>query len=317
VKIKKEVRIFMSEIIGLTGLRPTKEYISKVTCPPYDVIKPGTQLEAFFKSKNDSLFHVILGENPSTALENLITKGILQKDDEPCFYVYEQKFGNKSRTGVFAAPEVSDYSKCEIIRHEKTFDEKVKGRIALREKTRYTFGPVFVLTKSPINSILDEVKENYEPEYEFESDFANFSELHGIKNRIFRVKEDSKEGLRLKELIKLNPLYIADGHHRYHASLLNKQTHFLAYICEKAEIQAYNRVINGKVKFADIKGKLDVKKIDEFKTPDKHKFAIFSKGGTFLLEAKNVPDDVLQYSGKRILPTAWTYSRYDNRPQTF
>jgi len=61
------------------------------------------------------------------------------------------------------------------------------------------------------------------PEAEFVSDFMGASELHGIKNRIFRVEEKSREGCLLKDVIASQALYIADGHHRYHASLLNQQ----------------------------------------------------------------------------------------------
>jgi uncharacterized protein (DUF1015 family) len=137
--------------------------------------------------------------------------------------------------------------------------------------------------------------QKYPVEYEFCSDFAQASELHGIKNRIFRVKESSKEGQQLKKLLASKPLYIADGHHRYHACFFSKQTHCLAYLCESsdASIWAYNRVINGVVKFAEIKDKLPLIKVDEFKTPQKHSFAIYTREGTYLLEAKNIPDDVV------------------------
>jgi len=283
----------MIEIIGLTGLRPTREKIKYFTCPPYDVIKPGTKLETILSANPDSLYHITLGSNPVGALTKFISEGTLQKDDEPCFYVYEQVYDNQMRTGVLVAAEVSEYTAGKIIRHEKTFAAKVKGRLALRAKTGYTFEPVFLLTKSPINTILAKIKGQYQPEYVFTSDFAQASELHNIQNRIFRVPAASPEGLALKAAIGQNPLYIADGHHRYHASLLNGQTHCLAYICENATIQAYNRVINGRVPFRDVKAQLSLQEIAEFKTPSKHHFAIYTKEGTYLLAAKNIPDDVV------------------------
>ncbi|MGI6587512.1 MAG: DUF1015 family protein [Peptococcia bacterium] len=285
----------MAEVTGLTGLRPVGDNIKKITCPPYDVIKPGSQLEALLQQNEDSLYHITLGKEPEKALERLREEGRLQEEETPCFYVYEQVYGQEIRRGVFAAVAVVDYQEGQIIRHEKTFDDKVKGRLKLREKTGYTFEPVFLLTQASLRAVLDEIISKYQAVAEFVSDFKQASELHGIKNRIFRVEEKSREGQLIKEVIASKPLYIADGHHRYHASLYNRQTHCLAYLCEDtdARILAYNRVINGLVKFAQIKEKLPLTKVEEFKTPEKHSFAIYTKEGTYLLKAQHIPEDVV------------------------
>lgn len=285
----------MAEIKGLTGLRPVRESIDRITCPPYDVIKAGSRLELFLQQNDDSLYHITLGQEPLKALDRLRAAGLLQEDLSPCFYVYEQIYGQETRRGVFAAVEVVDYQYGQIIRHEKTFDDKVKGRTALREKTGYTFEPVFLLTQTPLRALLDEIVQKYPVEYEFCSDFAQASELHGINNRIFRVEESSKEGQQLKGLLETKPLYIADGHHRYHACFFSKQTHCLAYLCEStdASIWAYNRVIKGLVKFAEIQDKLPLTKVTEFKTPQKHSFVLYTREGIYLLEAQNIPDDVV------------------------
>lgn len=284
----------MAIINGLVGLRPAdNEAIERITVPPYDVIKPGSKLEQELQNNSTSLYHITLGSEPVNALEQLLTSGYLQKDEKPCFYVYEQKYGNETRTGVLTATRVTDYKAGEIIRHEKTFDDKVKGRLELRRKTGFTFEPVFLLTKSAIGELLEEVKATYQPTYVFTSDFQEASELHGIENRIFRVEEDSREGKILQDLVGQGPLYIADGHHRYHASLLNGQTHCLAYICEAqaAKIQAYNRVINGLVSFDQILSNMSLVKVDQFCTPPKHHFAIYSKSGNYLLRAKQIPEN--------------------------
>ncbi|MCR4442401.1 MAG: DUF1015 family protein [Peptococcaceae bacterium] len=285
----------MAEIEGLTGLRPGKESIKSVTCPPYDVIKAGSKLEMVLNANRNALSHITLGQDPLGVLNRLIKEGVLQEDKVPCFYVYEQSFAGRTRTGVLAAVRVYDYAEGEIIRHERTFDDKVRGRLELRAKTGYTFEPVFLLTKAPVGKILERVKDLNQPEYQFISDFEGASELHGIANRIYRLTEDSRESQQLKALIKGNPLYIADGHHRYHASLLNRQTHCLAYICEagQVEIQAYNRVIKGTVKFDEIKERLKLSELRVFATPPKHHFAVYTKKGSYLIKARHIPDDVV------------------------
>jgi uncharacterized protein (DUF1015 family) len=286
----------MVEIIGLTGLRPTPAAIGEVTTPPYDVIKPGSPLESWLRAVPNSLYHVTLGTHPAATLGRLIDQGILQPDDEPCFYVYEQRFGAETRTGVLVAARVSDYSRGEILRHERTFDDKVKGRLELTRTTGYFLEPVLVLTQAAIGPVLEEAKARSAPAYQFLSNFgaaSGTSGLHGISNRVFRLKAADDTGLLLKELVGKRPLYIADGHHRYHAALLGGQTHFLAYITDNAKIQAYNRVINGPISFDSIMDELVLRTTPEFKTPAKHQFALYSKGQSYVLDAVHVPEDVV------------------------
>jgi uncharacterized protein (DUF1015 family) len=289
----------MADIAGLSGFRAAQDQARAVATPPYDVIKEGSPLESLLKNNPKSFFHVTLGPDPVGALKTLREIGALKADEEPCFYVYEQKWKTsggtavEERLGFFAAVAVSAYAEGNIIRHEKTFDEKVRGRMKVTNDTGLTLEPIFLLTKSSIQPLLEKVRATYPVEYDFSSDFGGYNDLHGIASRLFRVPESSAEGAALKAEVAKNPLYIADGHHRYHAALLNGQTHAMTYVVEKARIQAYNRVINGKVAFKDAKAKLALRKTDAFRTPAKHEFCIYSKEGAFLLSAKDVPSDVV------------------------
>lgn len=283
----------MANICGLNGLRPAPETAARLTTPPYDVIKEGSPLESFLKKNPYSFYHVTLGSNPAEALVLLQKQRILVPDENLCFYVYEQTWRDGVRLGFFAAVEVSSYAEGNVIRHEKTFDEKVKGRLAVTRETGYTLEPIFLLTKSRIGTVLERVRDGGKPLFRFSSDFKELNDLHGIRTRVWRVPEDSPEGSMLRESIGKNPLYIADGHHRYHAALLGGQTHAMAYIVEEAGILAYNRVIRGKVPFAQAKAALELVPVDEFATPPKNHFCIHSREGTFLLKAKSVPDDVV------------------------
>ena len=283
----------MVATIGLTGLRPNPSRVSAIASPPYDVIKPGTPLEKLLEEEPSSLFHIILGDQPAAARDRLVADGSLIEDDEPAYYVYEQTWNEGRRTGVFVAAEVSPYEAKQIIRHEKTFDDKVKGRMAMRRATGLHIGPVFVLTRAPIASVLEKAKQEAAPIYDFTSEFGGYSELEGIANKVWRVPEDSKTGHALQAALGTEPLYIADGHHRYHASLLNEQTHFLCYVTEEAVIQAYNRVINGVRPFSEIAGDLRLRPVDSFRTPKKHSFCIYTKQGCYELDAQEVPKDVV------------------------
>jgi uncharacterized protein (DUF1015 family) len=285
----------MTAITGLSGFRPTPAAVANITVPPYDVIKPGTKLESLLKDNPKNLWHVTLGPDPVTALDKA-KKELLVHDTEAAFYVYEQIWtvnGQENRRlGVFAAVAVTDYTEGQVIRHEKTFDDKVQGRLDITKKTGLTLEPVFLLTKSAITPVLEEALKSFPALYQFTSDFGAQSELHGIRNRFVRVPATHALGAKLTALVGTNPLYIADGHHRYHAALKGGQTHCMAYIVEQAAIQAYNRVINGVVTFASIKDKLALTP-STWATPAKHEFSIYTKQGAFTLKAKDVPADVV------------------------
>lgn len=282
----------MVATIGLTGLRPTQDCVARVASPPYDVIKPGTGLQKYLEAERDSLYHVILGTNPRSSLARLIDERMLMQDEEPCYYVYEQSWSGGSRTGVLVAAAVTPYERRQIIRHEKTFDAKVKDRIALRRATGYTFGPVFVLTRARIEPLLQKAK-RASPIYEFASQYGGHSELEGIANKVWRVPETIELGRAIQAALGPEPLYIADGHHRYHASLLNEQTHFLCYVTEEARIQAYNRVINGVQRFSEVSKEFGLRPATGFDTPPKHQFCIYTRDGSFILDAQRVPVDVV------------------------
>ncbi|UJR82072.1 DUF1015 family protein [Sandaracinus amylolyticus] len=282
----------MVATIGLTGLRPAPEQVALVTAPPYDVIKKGSKLEALLAARAQSLYHVTLGERPAEAFARLRSDAALIADDEPAYYVYEQRFGAEARTGVFVAAEVTPYAAKQIIRHEKTFDDKVKGRIALARATDHTFGPVFALTQAKIGAVLAKAK-SAAPLYHFTTDLQALNDLHGIESRIWRVTQASELGREIQSTLATQPFYIADGHHRYHAALLNPQTHALVYVTEEARIQAYDRVVNGVRKFADIKSALELRPTSTLHTPPKHTFCLYTRDGAYLLDAKTIPTDVV------------------------
>jgi uncharacterized protein (DUF1015 family) len=286
----------MTRITGLSGLRPNPSAISGFTVPPYDVIKAGSTLESTLKANANSLWHITLGSDPMSALTRL-KREILIEDAEPSFYVYEQCWTVAGtahrRLGVFAAVAVSEYRTGQVIRHEKTFDDKVRGRLALTQQTGLTLEPVFLLTRSSITPVLEEALKTLPALYAFVSDFAGESELHNIRNRFVRVPLTHALGGQLTAWVGAHPLYIADGHHRYHAALLGGQTHCMAYLVERAHIQAYNRVINGVVPFSSIKDRLALKPAPRFATPAKHEFCIYTRGGAFTLAARQVPTDVV------------------------
>lgn len=282
----------MVATIGLVGLRPRdSDAAMRVVTPPYDVIKPGSALESRLSANPESLFHVILGDAPVEAV-GALESGPLIEDAEAAYYVYEQRWSGEVRTGVFVAAEVSEYEKHQVIRHEKTFDAKVKGRIALAEATKLTTEPIFLLTLGSLGAACESAKSG-PPTYDFLGAFGGGTDLDRVSARVWRVLEDSDQGRAISDAIAPHPLYIADGHHRYHAALRGGHSHVLAYVTEGARILAYDRLVNGVRPFKEIQASLALEPADAFSTPDKHRFCLYSKDGCWTLKANEVPDDVV------------------------
>ena len=283
----------MTAIQGLTGHVPTATTVATATAPPYDVIRPGSPLESLLRGRADNLWHVTLGPDPVAALRRL-TGGAFRPLAVPHFIVYEQRWqsakGPQSRIGVFAAVEVSDYPAGQVIRHEKVFDDKVQGRLSLTRQTGVTLEPVFLLTRSAITPVLERIAAARTPDYAFTSDFAGLNDLDGLASRVFLVAESDPDGQQLKHLVGQNPLYIADGNHRYHAALLGGQSHCLAYIVEKAAIQAYNRLVTGVKTFEQVRAQLHLTPA-VWDTPPQREFRLYHRSGCYALKARQVPSD--------------------------
>lgn len=282
----------MANVRGVVGLRPTADSVSRVVCPPYDVIKSGSPLHSRLFDEPASMAHITLGSTPADALERLLRSNELIRDESPAFYVVEQTFGAETRVGVFTATEVSDYGARHIIRHEKTFDDKVRGRIALTEATGQVIGPVFLLTRGHLGEVLDRARAR-PVDLDFMPDFGGGTDLDGVQHRVWRIDESDPLGQAIIDAISPHPLYIADGHHRYHAALKGGLSHALAYVTEDATILAYDRVIKSERPFSDVVASLELEPIEQFDTPAKRTFHLYTRDGVFALRAATVPDDVV------------------------
>jgi uncharacterized protein (DUF1015 family) len=283
----------MVEITGIVGIRPRREIAASVVTPPYDVIRHGDRLWDELASREESWLHVILGNHPAVALENLLAKGIFMPDEEACYYVTLQESGFSRRYGVFAAVGVSDYSEKQIVRHEKVFDDKVQGRLELIKELGYINEPIFLLRRQSMSAELERLVKDLPVEYDIIPDFVGISDLDQVRTVVWRIPAASAAGGQVQALLAADCYYIADGHHRYHAALLGGYSHCLAYICDDAGILAYNRLITGKKPFSQIIEELNLEETLAFVTPPKNCFTIRHHGRNYLLRARQVPEDVV------------------------
>ncbi|OSZ81001.1 hypothetical protein CAP36_07130 [Chitinophagaceae bacterium IBVUCB2] len=254
----------MAIIKPFQSLRPQPAMAQQVASPPYDVlnseearIEAGKNPYTFLhvtKSEIDLPADIDIHSAPVYAkakenLDNLITNGILVKEDKPCYYIYQLVMNGRSQTGLVCASSVDDYFNDVIKKHEFTRPEKEKDRIDHMLAIRAQTGNVFLAYRDvkELNALINDWKASNQPVYDFTAS-------DGIKHTIWIVDMDIAVRT-ITQLFKENvPLtYIADGHHRAaSAAKVSKQLsdsadakYFLTTIFPASQLAIldYNRVV--------------------------------------------------------------------------
>jgi uncharacterized protein (DUF1015 family) len=267
------------------GLRPVADKVADVVAPPYDVVNTAEARE-LASNKPWSFLHVSKpeidlpeGTDPyddavyQRGAENftkMINQGVLVRDEQPCYYVYELTMGDHLQTGIAAAASIEAYDKNIIRKHEFTRPVKEDDRMRQIRALRAQTGPVFLTYRkiADIDMLVERVS-SADPAYDVTSD-------DGVRHR-FWVMDDPHLIEQLdKAFSRIDYLYIADGHHRSAAasrvcamertSVNSDCKDFLAVLFpdDQVNIIDYNRVI------ADLNGL----SVDEFLTQTGRQFDI-------------------------------------------
>jgi uncharacterized protein (DUF1015 family) len=155
----------MANILPFRAIRYStslRKKASKLLAPPYDVISR-EQKKELLKNDPANAIRLIVG-NPSVethrasdyaaAANTLKTwrgKGVLDRDDQPSLYVYQQRFKVEGRlylrTGFLALSRLEPFgrSKGGILAHEFTLAGPKADRLNLMKKANANFSPIFSL----------------------------------------------------------------------------------------------------------------------------------------------------------------------------
>ena len=198
--------------------------LSKVVAPPYDVISKEEQ-ERLYKKSPYNFIRLDLSQEPDSypavaqLLSEWLATGIFERDETPTIYFLSHRFKLKSgeqkiRDGFLALTELQDLSSGAIRPHEKTLDAPKEDRLKLMLACHAQLSPIFTLYSQPkqsINRMLAVEVEGVEPFIEIEQDNGEQCRLWRIANAelIEKVQQEMSD----------QQLLIADGHHRYEATL--------------------------------------------------------------------------------------------------
>ena len=196
----------MSVIRSFSALRPKKEYAALVAALPYDVMN---SLEARQKVQGNpySFLHVDKAEidlpldtylysdevylKAAENLKKLENDGICVQDTQNLLYIYRQKMGDVTQTGIVGCASIDDYLNGVIKKHEFTRADKEEDRIRHVDTCDANTGKYT----------------SFEPEYDFVSD-------GGVENTVWIITDRADIEAVENAFKNIESLYIADGHHR-------------------------------------------------------------------------------------------------------
>lgn len=308
----------MAVIKPFKGLRPKRELVEKVACPPYDVLERD-EAKKMAEGNPYSFLHVIKPEidlpkdvdlydervyrKGAENLRKFIEEGILKQDEGDYLYLYRQSTEDHVQTGVVIAASCDDYEADVIKKHELTREEKEEDRTKHILYTNANTGPVFLTYKAQqeIVSAVDDYCSRNTPEYDFTSD--------GVRHTFWVVKEREFIDYLVKKFEEVSNFYIADGHHRAAAAVRARRikreknpshtgkeeyNYFLAVVFphNQLKILPYNRAVKelnnlSEEEFLEkVKERFEVEEADSPAPSSKHQICMYLSGKWYLLIPK-------------------------------
>jgi uncharacterized protein (DUF1015 family) len=221
--IMKKVYPFSALLYNASQVSSYTDVVSQ----PYDVITPPMR-EACVQKSPYHFCHIDLpvGDDPyAAAAETFLSwleQEVVVQDGDPALYVYDHKFSLPSgelvtRRGFFVSYDLSSEVESgagqagtdSVKAHEKTLEAPKKDRFLLTEATGAQLSPIFCLyddREQELDQLCQSLVETT-PLIHFVSDDHH-------EHSVWRLT-DEKAWEKFDEVMTRNPLFIADGHHRF------------------------------------------------------------------------------------------------------
>ncbi|MDD5565794.1 MAG: DUF1015 domain-containing protein [Candidatus Omnitrophica bacterium] len=218
--------------------------LSKVVCPPYDVISQARQ-NYYHDVSPHNFIHILFGKDvpgedkyrrAAELFQKWQKENILVQEEKPCVYFYSQQYRirgeQKTRFGLIAAMSLDEKKSC-VYGHEHTRLEPKTDRLHLLRKVKANLSPIFVLfsdKKRIIQKCCDYIRDR-EP-------FIEISDDEKTVHRVWRIESDSLLE-KIQQAMRSEDSFIADGHHRYEVARVYREE-----MLKKSEPQGEGREFN-------------------------------------------------------------------------
>ncbi len=253
----------MAEIRPFRGVHYNQRLVtnlSAVICPPYDVIAPQMQQELYRRSEynfvrvehNRELPQDTAEDNRYTrsaaTLEQWLEQGILRVDEVPAIYLHDHYFTYQGREykrrGIIARVRLEEWDTMVVRPHEGTLDEPKSDRLSLLWALQANTSPILALFEDQGQRIapLLATQEPNKPVISLRS-------AEGEGHDVWAITKPEVVNQICSSLAH-QPLYIADGHHRYESALTYRRERQACSSSVPAD-EPFNFVMMTLVDFAD------------------------------------------------------------------
>ena len=252
----------MAEIHPFRGVHYNQRLIkdlSQVICLPYDIITPPLQEELYHRSPYNFVRLERSRELPQdTAKDNKYTRsaatlaqwlkqGILKVDKVPAIYLHDHYFTYQGkeyrRRGIIVRVRLEEWDRLVVRPHEGTLAKPKSDRVGLLRELQADTSPILALFSDPgkrVSSLL--------AEQELAKPLISSTNTTGERHYVWAVT-GSQAVNQIRSNLAGQPLYIADGHHRYESALAYQ--HERRAYSSSSEDEAPNFVMMTLVDFSD------------------------------------------------------------------
>ena len=253
----------MVEINPFYGIRYNPAIISdlsRVICPPYDIIDLELQNKLYEISEynfvrieyNRELPQDTMDDNRYTRAASCISRWLQENvfiyENRPAIYIHHHNFSlnGKSyvRRNLITLVKLEEWETRKILPHENIMSKPKSDRLNMLWTCHANTSPVLALYEDPgraINSTLS-VEENGKPE-------IDIYDIFGERHQVWVVTRPEIIQT-VKNIMREQPLYIADGHHRYDSALTFRKEKILQQ-CPGTGEEGYNYIMMSLVSFDD------------------------------------------------------------------
>ncbi len=198
----------------------------KVVCPPYDVISKDQQNRLHNLSPFNFVNLELAKETPrdddnnnkytraQKTYEDWLRDGVLIEDEKPSIYFYKQEYkvlGEKhSRYGFIALMRLQEDGDARIFPHENTHSAAKEDRLKLWSMLKSNLSSIFVCfsdSKKKVDHIFTKYVSPTKP-------LMDFMDEEKVRHILWKL-EDPDQIHNIQAILEDQPLFIADGHHRY------------------------------------------------------------------------------------------------------
>jgi len=253
----------MAEIHPFRGVRYDKQVVNDlaaVLCPPYDIITPQMQGELYHRSQYNFVRLEDGWELPqdeasnnrytraAATLEQWLEQGVLRVDETPAIYLHDHYFTYHGREyrrrGIIVRVRLEEWDRRVVRPHEGTLARPRNDRLSLMWAVQANTSPVLALFEDPSRQVASVLGAQ-----ERSNPVISLSSVDEERHNVWAIT-DSVAINQLSGHLVRQPLYVADGHHRYE-SALTYQRERQSCSSSVSRDEAFNFVLAELVDFTD------------------------------------------------------------------